>query len=280
MSQKKKVLKALPWILIGFSTSYLCLMLTLSYLIDFLHVDMFGLRSFINNYSNPYFWMFVFIEGSITEHIQWAFLIIVLVIVVLHILKTYRKFTNRDALPWFLFFIGVYLMFLEDRSNIRHLISQTIGSRLLGQDIYGAAWETSMIRSSIELFFYFIVSCTMLSAFVLIIKKYKNLQQGTLFLLTGYLLYGFAAFASATRNIGNWYAVVGTKVLDLIIAGRDIGWTASTIPTFSWKPLGFWFMDFVVEESIELMAVTFLLAAVLIFLPLTKNNEEMSEQLA
>ena len=70
MSQKIKILKALPWLLVGFSTSYLSMMFLLSYLIDFLHVDMFGLRSFtVNNFANPYFWMFVFDEASITEHI-------------------------------------------------------------------------------------------------------------------------------------------------------------------------------------------------------------------
>lgn len=160
-------------------------------------------------------------------------MILILVIAILQILKTYRKFTNRDALPWFLFFYGCVFNVLEDITNIRHLLSQTIGLRHLGRDIHSAVWETSMIRSSIEMFFYFLVGCTMISAFVLIVRKYKNPILVKKFFIAGYLFSGIAAFAYATRNIGNWYAIVGSKLLDFIIAGRDLGWTATTSPTFS-----------------------------------------------
>ncbi len=106
----------------------------------------------------------------------------------------------------------------------------------------------------------------MVASLVLILKQRKNNIMGKHLFLSGYFFYGLAAFASASRHIGNWYAVVGTKILDFIISGRELSWSASS--------LGFFFMDLVVEESMELMGATFLLAAVLVYLPLSKYYEE------
>jgi len=275
MSLKEKIINNVSWLLIGVSFFYILVMLSFSYIIDIRQIDIFGFKSWItSNYSDPYFWMVVFDEASITEHIQWLYLIVILVIIMSHIFINHQKLTKKTALPWFFLFIGVYLMFLEDRFNIRHLGSHLISSNVFGIDTSTAAWRTSLTRTSIEVFFYFILASTMICAFLMILRNHTNQSKGIKFLLMGYLLYGLAAFASVTRNIGNWYAVVGTKVLDYIISGRELGWTASTSKTLSWKPLGFWFMDYVIEESIELLAVTFLLAAVLVYLPLSKYFEE------
>lgn len=275
MSLKDRLIKNIPWLLVGISFFYIILMLTLSYMIDIHKINIFGLRSWITNtFPNPYFWFLVFDEASITEHIQWLYLIGILGITISYILINHRELTKKTALPWFLLFLGVYLMFLEDRFNIRHMGSFIISSRIFAIDITSADWPTSILRTTIELFFYLILGSAMISALLLIIKNNKNQSQGLKFLLMGYILYGTAAFASATRNIGNWYAVVGTKILELIISGKELSWSAISTPTFSWKPLGFYFMDFVIEESIELMGATFLLAAVLIYLPLSKFYEE------
>jgi len=275
MSVKDNFLKYLPWLLIGLSISYLSISLFLSYLIDILNIDIFGLYSWLSNtYTDPYFWMFMFIEASITEQIQWFYLILIQIIIMSYIIINHRKLSKLAALPWFLLFFGVYLMFLEDRFNIRHMGSKAIGSNLLREDVYSAAWETGFTRSSIELSFYFILGITMIIAFLMILRNNPKKQQAKRFMLMGYLFYGTAAIASATRNIGNWYTVVGTRILGFIISGRELGWTATSSPSFSWKPFGFWFMDHLVEESLELFGVTFLLAAILIYLPLSKYHEE------
>lgn len=275
MKNKEKLLRSIPWLVIFINLSFIFLMLFFSYLIDILEIDVLGVRTWIiNNFDNPYFWMIVFFEASITEHLQWSFLILTLVIIILFILSNHRVLTKKNALPWFVLFIGVYWMFLEDRFNIRHMITHYLSSRVFGIDSSSALRFTSWKVSSVELFLYIVMSGVMIFAFVLISKNHKRNQHGQKFLIMGYIFYGMAAFSSASRHIGNWYSIVGSRTLNFIISGRELRWSGTTLCAHSWRTLGYWFMDLVIEESIELMAATFLFVAVLVYLPLAKFYEE------
>ena len=98
-----------------------------------------------------------------------------------------------------------------------------------------------------------------------ILKDKSNSLKGNKYLVAGYIFYGIAAVCSATRNIGNWYAVVGEMVLDSITTGAEISWSGGSVIYFR-DPLGFWFMDYVVEESLELLGAAFLASAIAAFI--------------
>ncbi|MTI93994.1 MAG: hypothetical protein FH749_00690 [Firmicutes bacterium] len=101
--------------------------------------------------------------------------------------------------------------------------------------------------------------------FLLDVLRDKLHQLSTkIMLLVGFALYGIAAFSSATRNIGNWYVVVGERALNFITAGAELAWSPESI-IYHVYSMSFWFMDFLVEESLELLGAAFLLASLLRF---------------
>jgi len=82
----------------------------------------------------------------------------------------------------------------------------------------------------------------------MILRDNQQSNRGKKYLVVGYLFYGIAAIFSATRNIA---AVVGGRILDVITSSAELNWSGDSLVYYQ-DPLGFWFMDFVVEESLEL----------------------------
>jgi hypothetical protein len=82
-------------------------------------------------------------------------------------------------------------------------------------------------------------------------------------LAAGFVLYGLAASFSVTRYFGYWYQRTGNWFLGVLGEGTYQNYR----PRGSSDPgPGHWFMDFVVEESMELMAAALLVAAAVAYL--------------
>ena len=265
----------LPWLIILFSVCYIATMLVLSYLIDIQNMNVFGLKDWVavkGVYETPIFWLHMFREGSLTENLQWAFLgAAVFLTAIIGIIQF--KATRKVPWVWILLLIGLYVMFLEDIENIRHTTSAMIGSTYFGFDTSTMEWRTSSVRSAIEIAFYFILGSIMVTALVYILKDQGSRLLGKKFFLTGYFFYGTAAVFSATRNVGDWYAVVGAKAIDFVSRGAEISLPGDSY-VYGRDPLGFWFMDFVVEESLEFIGAAFLLAALTVFITSIKKSPE------
>ena len=256
--------RALPFTVIIFSLGYIGLALTLSYLIDIQQMNILGLRSWLvgKDYEIPLLWFHIFREAHLTENIQWLFLGASVVGAGRLGMKHLRQQSHLCRI-WFLLSGGIFLMLLEDAANIRHHLTTFIGAVYFEVDPDSLAWRTGWPRTFIEFAFFTVVGIIMVATFIYILKNIRPSSSGVKLLTAGYLTYGIATVFSATRNMGNWYAEIGGRILNQLTAGASLGWTGET--TAYDNPLGFWFMDFVVEESLELLGAAFLLAAVAVF---------------
>ena len=83
-------------------------------------------------------------------------------------------------------------------------------------------------------------------------------SQSRNYLFIGYFFYGMAVAASGTRFIGEWYVNVGNLIYEFMLAQakNDILYASGDN-----LPMGFWLMDFMVEESLELIGAGALLSA-------------------
>ena len=86
--------------------------------------------------------------------------------------------------------------------------------------------------------------------------------KGRILLYCGYVTYAAVALASVTRNLGDWYRVAGSWILQAMPQEITTPW--GTLVYFCQRPDPFVFMDGLLEESIELLAVSLLLSAVLV----------------
>lgn len=249
---------------------YILAMLLLSYLIDIRNI--FGLSDwlYIEGFDPPLFWLQIFKEASLTEYLQW-FLIGSSAILAALYGGMKLKLTTKFPWTWILLVIGLALMFLEDTINLRHQASNIIGYYYFGLDVTTMAWRTSALRSYIEIIIFAALGSIMVMALIFILKDRSNGLVGKKILFAGYFFYGVAAICSATRNIGNWYAVIGEKILNFLTRGVELSWSGESI-MFHRDPLGFWFMDLVVEESIELLGAAFILAAIVAFITHTRRS--------
>ncbi|MCG5528626.1 MULTISPECIES: hypothetical protein [Halorhodospira] len=166
----------------------------------------------------------------------------------------YKTKNHQPSAGWWILAAGFLLLYLEDAHNTRHYIART----LLDIDR-----ETPLLQATIELSYYAFLASVMLLALFFLLRSGTLPQLARRLFLIGYPLYGLIAFASATRNVGDWYRVVGSWIQKRLIEGRTISppwsdevYTCTAISSFH-------FMDGLVEESIELIAATLLLAAVL-----------------
>ncbi|MCG5539474.1 hypothetical protein, partial [Halorhodospira sp. 9622] len=164
----------------------------------------------------------------------------------------YQIKNKQSTAGWWALTAGFFFLYLEDAHNTRHYITRT----LLDVDR-----ETPVLQASIELSYYAFLASVMVLALFLLLRSGTLPKLAKRLFLIGYPLYGLIAFASATRNVGDWYRVVGSWIQERLIEGRTISfpWSDATYECAAIS--SFVFMDGLVEESIELVAATLLLAA-------------------
>jgi len=160
--------------------------------------------------------------------------------------------------------IGLSLMLLEDSLNIRHEISFILSNYFYSGEVGSLQWRRSNFRSMIEISIYSIIGTIMTVSFIIIYFRYNLNNRGRKYFIIGYGFYFFASVASATRNIFDWYTVVGGILINTLAKLGDPDWSGDTILYYS-DTLGFWFMDFVIEESLELLGATFILCSLIVF---------------
>jgi len=249
--------RVLPLFIVLLTGLYLLIVLSLSYAIDIQFSKVFGIHEWLlANYEDyPIFWVQMFKEASPTEYIQWVFIFLLFSLSLVLLVKT-RKDKSISFWPWLLLSGGFMIMFLEDVFNLRHFINNIIAASL---NIAWADFIYDPRRSYIELAVYVVLAVIMVVAFVLIIKEQKLSLRGKKYLLVGYLIYGLAGFASASRHLGGWYTRTGQAIL-LRIYPEDLLYMIERNPDY-----GHMFMDYLVEESLELLGGSFLLAAMVVF---------------
>ena len=252
--------KYLPLFIITLTIIYLINVLNLSYWTDIKFRNIFGLNDWLTStYENEYpmLWIQMFREGSPTEYLQWFYLGTAVVLCFILFLFIYRRSASFPW-GWLLLVKGLGIMFLEDVINLRHKLSGFVAADIL-EVTSRAEFFGDPRRSYIELSVYLVLGIIMIVALIYILKDKKTSYFGKKLLLAGYILYGTAALASATRHLGEWYTRVGQEILLRLYPDNWASFLESN------HIYGFMFMDYLVEESVELLGAAFLLAAIVAF---------------
>lgn len=156
--------------------------------------------------------------------------------------------------------LGVGLMLLEDAFDIRHRLRYFL-NRFDGEVPFNGY---GVLTSFVELAYFGLLAAVLVVVYVRYRSVIWSRTRLALYLTSAYLLYGVAVGSSwagaAFRSViegDQLYARVGDRVVTLLDIGpEDGGLEAGT--DFS---VGFWFMDRVYEESIELLGAAALLTA-------------------
>ncbi|RQD75757.1 MAG: hypothetical protein D5R97_05595 [Candidatus Syntrophonatronum acetioxidans] len=265
-----KILNKLPWLILFFTLSYILVMYFFSYMIDFKGSDLLGLGTWLEKVrpGYPLFWIYAFTEGSPTEHIQWTFIGVSLVLAAACFFVN-RYFIKKISWGWLLLVLGLALMLGEDYYNIRHKTVDFIANYY---NISPATMFSFLhLRTLVELVLYFLLGLLMVMALLLILKDREESGRGKKLLVTGYFFYALASISSATRGIGNWYARVG----DFLLGDNKIRMASLVTESPYRGNLGFYFMDFVWEEPLELLGATFIVASLLVFLIYRTNKGQI-----
>lgn len=208
----------------------------------------------------PFLWIHLFEEASLTEQLQWLAL---LGGVGVALLGAYQSRHSRAELLTFLMFsLGLTLLYLEDAHNIRHVFSAWAGPKFFGVETSsGMEWRRSTLRMVLEMAVYLLLATVMLGALVLV-RRAGASRCIWIWFVMAYSVYGVAALASVTRNWGDWYARLGAILYDRLSAEGSTSYHGNVI-VYSNDPIGFWFLDLLFEESLELVGAAMLTSVLL-----------------
>lgn len=218
----------------------------------------------------PMLWLVLFGEASLTENLQWFSLLLATFFAGLVAVQS-----KQARLAAAILCFGLLWMYAEDCYNVRHLVTAWVGESIFGYEPTDLLWLKSTVRSLIELSIYLVMATVMVWGYIAIWKTKSLPRFGFAVLTAGYLLYCMAAFASATRHLFNWYNTVGAMMFDSLARLHAIPWEASD--DFHYQAsLGFLWMDYVMEESLELIAAS-LIATTTVFMFQQFTNRNISD---
>ena len=244
---------------VGAAAAYLIMAWSSIALIDVFDVS--GLRSMLGRDEGAPLWVHLFGEGSITEILQWTALGLVALVLsqASGALQTANEWRQRRFLS--LLALGAVLMLIEDAGNPSHRVARYVRD-FLGEGSY-------LIELLSRLPVLLLVGGVPLYAFVRYWPSVARGRPGGGLLLSGLIAYGIAAFSSVPANIlFNFYPRAGQWMTESLLGGRlqPLEQTDPWQLRFSAEEFtGTVFMDYVYEESIELIGVTLLLAGALAF---------------
>lgn len=214
--------------------------------------------------SVPFMWNYLFTEGGPVEIMQWLFIALVTMTGAYISGKLHALGKNKQvATFWLLFAVLGVLMIMEDAGNVRHFLT-TRGTLLFV--------DRMIVRSITELSYFGLMA---------IIPAYAVLRYGryllpskktAVLLLLGCFFYAVAVGMSGTRDIMFWYQTAGTIFYDFSVAlgGEELleiyEKTDEYLADIGSISLRYRFMDYVVEESFELLGASFLWASSLSYL--------------
>lgn len=206
-------------------------------------------------------WALLFSEGSPTEWLQWSAL--AAGALTCGYLWGRSEAIGKPYAPFFAILgVGLCLMLIEDAGNIRHGLS-----RLILGNILGLPGGTGPAKSVLDLIVYTALASLMIAPFLLYARRLRPRRREGLLFAFGYAAYGLAAFSSASAYVGNWYVRFGNALIEASGIDMDarLSWSrmAEAMADGLRPDMGFWLMDFLYEESLELIGAGLILAALL-----------------
>lgn len=236
------------------------LTLLISYIL-MLAVDIFNVfntRSLLEDLYIPLLWNSIFTERGPVEILQWIFLA-GFSITSAKIAKNFKeKDKLKESIFWSLFAFGGFIMLLEDAVNIRHFIIGTV---------FSLEWY---VGKKLELLIFGLIA---LLPIIAIIKYFKYVNQDkvtNILIVLGFIFYGSAVFISGPADLTEINPWIGNSLYDLTVSigGEEVEEIyvyidEKMVATQDGKLVWYRFVDFLVEESLELLGATMLFASTL-----------------
>lgn len=245
-----------PRLLLVLGVGYLLLAWALVLLVDV--YDVAGLRARLGRNSGAPFWVHLFAESSPTEWVQTLFLFGALASLAVFVGLAVRGQDERWAGFGALLALGVVLMLFEDTGNVGQRIGGYVGD-IVGADsewVDYARLPMFALAGGVPLF---------------ALWRYRHLLRSATrrpiaFVVAGLGTYAFMAVTSEllALNIGGWfdfYGKSGDALLQGAFGGRLILLSETGLENFegtSARDTAVFFMDYVYEESFELIGAMLL----------------------
>ena len=208
-------------------------------------------------------WLRLFSEGYPTEWLQW-FCIAGCLITAAYLWGRCGAMDVRHGAAYGFLAAGFAIMLIEDAGNIRHRMGAILLLNVLGLDSAGG-----LPKNLFELTFYSTLGMLMLWPFLRYGRRLPFNGRAAGLILAGYLAYLVAAGSSATRYVGQWYERTGSAIIDMAGVSGYPSWARMTAELqdrgreYPLDSLGFFLLDFAVEETLELIGAGCLLAGLL-----------------
>lgn len=227
----------------------------------FLSFDIFGW--FASGTNSP-MWRLLFNDHPV-EWTQWFLLAFSVFVAGFLSAVIYARKQIPSAKFFLLFGIGLGLMLIEEAGDIRHTISPWVRS-FLGDEIAGLSYR---VVSEVP-YFALLASVPAYAVLRYGIFVWREYLQARWLFLSGIALYAVAAVSSALRHLNDFYIRVGAWVDTRFFAGRF------PVPDdMTQERAHFFVVDGVIEESVELLAITMILAGLLaVALQLQQPNKQ------
>lgn len=209
---------------------------------------------FLDGLLVPFLWDYLFREASLIEFFQWLFL----AGFSLTAAYTAGVREGEEKKFWGLLAVSGSLMLIEDAGNIRHFIIR---------DLLSLSWN---MLNVLETAIFGVIALPLITA--LLLYRERPFQQETVrkLLVLGVIFYGFAAFLSGPADLTGLNDSLGDSIKSVTdwMSGGQLSEVYSEVDEDikDRRPTGYMdvsarFVDFLVEESLELLGATFLFAS-------------------
>ncbi len=232
-----------------------------SYLVDIINI--FGLRSQIEasgKLSVPLIWDYLFTDGGPVEILQWLLLGLFVMTAGYLAGKLETTGETKKASFWMIMSLTGFLMLIEDAGNLRHFLSHRVVL------LFFDGMTPVMIT---EVTYFILLGSIPIYGLFRYGRFIRNDHRTVLFLFLTLVFYGSAVLMSGTRDIMFWYQTAGDVLYQWTasLGGEDLlrlyEETDAYLAEIQCISLSYWFMDYLIEESLELLGASFFLASAL-----------------
>lgn len=257
-----------PILVVGLAITVLTLLWVWVGLADVAAWEAARTESLLSRSPLPLLWYPLFSEGRAVEIGQWTLLFMSMLLAAHWWLSRRRSGSSHDRLPFLVLTGALLLMLVEDSLNLRHVVADDYLPFLHAQ-LPGT--ESFVTRLTWELSFYSALSAMMLGSITTLVLRYRPRRATFAWLVLAFGVYGSVAFGSAMRRVGEWQERLGGWLMERLglydlphwqdaLASVERSRENSENFTFT---LEYLLVDHLVEESVELIAASLLLAALL-----------------
>ena len=267
-------LEQLPWYIFMSSIVFVLASFFLIYLVDLR--NLFGSRDLLLLYfpQNPFMFLKLFAEAKLVELFQWLLLGVNALISMFISGLTYKK--DRLAfLFWSVMAVAFTFMLIEDAGNPRHTIRFYIESIFVN--------SPGLAGTAFEAMYFTVLASIPIYAFLYCRTPVMKCIRSARYLMAGFIGYGMAAFLSFTGG----RLPIRDEALYIYLGGKlrsAMLFLADDQAELLWKqyeaalgrlPFNFYILDWIFEESIELMAAAAFCASAVAFLLHVRKKYEL-----